>query len=56
VDHRYHLSGKELLYKCLRHEETHSTPWVPFAGVHAGKLMGYSGHEVLTDANKLFEG
>jgi uroporphyrinogen decarboxylase len=55
VDHRYHLSGKELLYKCLRHEETHSTPWVPFAGVHAGKLLGYSGHEVLTDANKLFE-
>jgi uroporphyrinogen decarboxylase len=55
MDHGYHLSGKDLLFKTLRHEETSFTPWVPFAGVHAGKLKGYSGLEVLTDANKLFE-
>lgn len=55
MDHGYHLSGKDLLFKTLRHEETPFTPWVPFAGVHAGKLKGYSGLEVLTDANKLFE-
>jgi len=55
MDHEYHLSGKDLLFKSLRHEETPFIPWVPFAGVHAGKLKGYSGLEVLTDANKLFE-
>lgn len=46
---------KELLFKTLRHEETASTPWVPFAGVHAGKLVGYDATEVLTDADKCFK-
>ena len=49
------LSGKELVFKTLRHEETGVTPWVPFAGVHAGKLTGYSAREVLTDRDKLLE-
>ncbi|MEG0693145.1 MAG: uroporphyrinogen decarboxylase family protein, partial [Oscillospiraceae bacterium] len=39
----------------LRHEETTTVPWVPFAGVHAGKLVGYDATEVLTDGDKLFE-
>jgi uroporphyrinogen decarboxylase len=39
----------------LRHEQVDAVPWVPFAGVHAGKLKGYSAQEVLTDADKLFE-
>ncbi|SHJ33781.1 uroporphyrinogen decarboxylase family protein [Parasporobacterium paucivorans] len=48
--------GKELLMKVLNHEDTGGQlPWVPFAGVHAGKLKGYSGKEVLTDASKLIE-
>ena len=55
MDHGQHLNGKDLLFKTFRHEETPSIPWVPFAGVHAGKLKGFSGLEVLTDANKLFE-
>jgi uroporphyrinogen decarboxylase len=28
---------------------------VPFAGVHAGKLVGYTGQEVLTDGEKLLQ-
>ncbi|MEI8132176.1 MAG: uroporphyrinogen decarboxylase family protein [Leptolinea sp.] len=49
------LSGKELLLGVLRHENMPAIPWVPFAGVHAGKLKGYTAQEVLTDANKLLE-
>ena len=49
------MSGKELLFSVLRHEETDSVPWVPFAGVHAGKLKGYTAREVLTDPDKLLE-
>ena len=47
--------GKELLLKVLRHEETNEVPWVPFAGVHAGKLKGYTASEVLKEPDKLFE-
>ncbi len=49
------LSGKELLFATLRHESVPAIPWVPFAGVHAGKLRGYSATEVLQDAHKLVE-
>src|SRR5512133_701970 len=52
---RSNLNGKEILLKTLRHETTGTIPWVPFAGVHAGKLKGYSAREVLTDPDKLFE-
>jgi uroporphyrinogen decarboxylase len=47
--------GKELIFQTLRHEKTERAPWVPFAGVHAGKLKGYTAEEVLTDGNKLYE-
>lgn len=48
--------GKELLMKVLNHEDTNGQiPWVPFAGVHAAKLKGYTGSEILTDADKLVE-
>ena len=40
--------SKELLFKVLRHEKTDEIPWVPFAGVHAGLLKGYSAKEVFT--------
>ena len=48
------MNPKELLIKTLRHEEINSVPWVPFAGVHAGKLLGYNAEEVLKDGDKLF--
>lgn len=48
--------SKEFLFKALQHENTYGqAPWVPFAGVHAGKLKGYSAEEVLKDGDKLFE-
>lgn len=48
--------GKELIYKTLRdHELTDSIPWVPFAGVHAGQLKGYTATEMLTDSDKIVE-
>jgi uroporphyrinogen decarboxylase len=49
------MQPKEILFKTLRHETTGIVPWVPFAGVHAGKLKGYNATEVLTDENKLVE-
>jgi uroporphyrinogen decarboxylase len=45
--------GKSLLLSALRHEPITAVPWVPFAGVHAGKLKGYNAQEVLTDGDKL---
>ncbi|HAN20072.1 MAG: uroporphyrinogen decarboxylase [Clostridiales bacterium GWF2_36_10] len=49
------LTPKQILHKVLSHELTDQIPWVPFAGVHAGKLFGYTSSEVLTDADKLFK-
>lgn len=46
---------KELLLSILRHEDVERPAWVPFAGVHAGKLKGYTAKEVLTDEKKLLE-
>lgn len=48
------MTGKELLLRTLRHEQLEAIPWVPFAGIHAGKLTGYTAREVLSDADKLF--
>lgn len=45
--------GKDLLLKTLRHEKTDQVPWVPFAGIHAGKLKGYTAEEILKDEDKL---
>lgn len=47
--------GKELIIKTLRHEKVDEVPWVPFSGVHAGFLKGYTAREVLTDGDKLFD-
>ncbi|HKM28111.1 MAG TPA: uroporphyrinogen decarboxylase family protein, partial [Anaerovoracaceae bacterium] len=47
--------GKDLIFKTLKHESTSEIPWVPFAGVHVGKLKGYTAEEVLRDEDKLVE-
>lgn len=47
--------GKELIFKTLRHEEVKDIPWVPFSGVHVGKLKGYTAEEVLRNEDKLVE-
>lgn len=49
-------TGKELLIRTFKHERgLPRVPWVPFAGVHVGKLKGYSAIEVLTNGEKLLE-
>lgn len=48
-------NGKELIFKAMKHEPVEQVPWVPFAGVHAGFLKGYTAKEVLTDVDKLLE-
>ena len=47
--------GKELIFKTMRHEPTERVPWVPFAGIHSGKLKGYTAEEILQDGQKLYE-
>ena len=49
------MTGKEKVLAVLNKEKIDSIPWLPFAGVHAGKLKGYSAREVSTDAAKLIE-
>ena len=48
-------NSKNLLLDTLRHKPTQGVPWVPFAGVHAGKLKGHTARTVLTDKDKLLE-
>lgn len=48
-------TGKERILKVLNQQKTDCVPWVPFAGVHAGKLVGYNAEEVYKDADKCFE-
>ncbi len=40
------MTGKERVYAVFRHEQADAVPWVPFAGVHAGKLIGADAQEV----------
>jgi uroporphyrinogen decarboxylase len=55
MSHQRQLTGKELLLGTLRHQQMPGVPWVPFAGVHAGKLAGYTARDVLTHEAKLLE-
>nr|MDO8088529.1 uroporphyrinogen decarboxylase family protein [Candidatus Sigynarchaeum springense] len=50
-----HMTGKQRILATFDHEPTDHVPWVPFAGVHAGKLKGYTATELLTDKDKLVE-
>lgn len=47
------MTGKERINKVLKKEKTDKIPWVPFAGVHAGKLTGTNAQELLQNADKL---
>jgi len=49
------LTQKNILFSTLRHEQTDTIAWVPFAGVHAGKLTGKNAIEILTEEEALFQ-
>jgi uroporphyrinogen decarboxylase len=48
-------NGKHLLQDVLNLNSPNAIPWVPFAGVHAGKLTGYTAREILNDGEKLLQ-
>lgn len=47
--------SKEILFKTLSHQKADRPAWVPFSGIHSGKLKNYTAKEVLLDGDKLFE-
>jgi uroporphyrinogen decarboxylase len=49
------MTGKERIYAVMKNNYPDTVPWVPFAGVHAGKLKGYTAREVSTEGTKLLE-
>lgn len=49
------MQSKERVFKTLRKEPVDRVPWVPFAGIHAGSLKGYTAKEILQDGDKLYE-
>lgn len=50
------MTGKELVKKAFRLEETERTPWVPFVGSHGGSLIGKSADEYLKSADSILAG
>ncbi len=49
------MSDKKVLLDVLSRRKNSALPWVPFAGVHAGKLIGKDARAVLTEEDTLFE-
>ncbi len=49
------MPNKQVLIDVLQHKPTDQIPWVPFSGVHSGKLVGYNAREVLQDGDKLLQ-
>ena len=47
--------GKQLLFDILQHKKVDRPAWVPFAGIHAGKLTGATAIQVLKDEDKLYD-
>lgn len=50
------MTGKELLLSALRGEMTERPAWVPYVGVHGGKLIGKRADEYLQSADLIVEG
>lgn len=47
------MTGKERILATFAHKTADTVPWVPFAGVHAGKLIGENARTVYTDQSVL---
>lgn len=50
------MTGKDLLLAGLRGETTPRTPWVPFVGVHGGKLVGATAEAYLRNSDLIVSG
>jgi len=51
-----HATGKDLLLKAIRGEETERPAWVPFVGCHGGFLVGKSATEYLRSTDLIVAG
>lgn len=49
------MTGKELLFSALRNEKTPRPAWVPFVGVHGGKMLGISAEQYLRRVDRIIE-
>ena len=50
------MTGKELVTQAIHLEKTPRTPWVPFVGVHGGKLLGLDATTYLRSGDHIFNG
>jgi uroporphyrinogen decarboxylase len=50
------MLGRELVRRALRRDPVPRIPWVPFAGVHAGSLIGVPADRYLRSADHLVDG
>lgn len=50
------VTGKELLLAAIRNHATPRTPWIPFVGVHGGKITGVGAAEYLQSADLITRG
>ena len=50
------MTGKELVKKAFRLEETERIPWVPFVGAHGGSLIGKTAEEYLKSSELVVAG
>ncbi|MEG2213421.1 MAG: uroporphyrinogen decarboxylase family protein [Clostridiales bacterium] len=48
------MERKDILLEVYRHHDTPRVPWVPYAGIHAAKLIGVTAKEILLDEEKCF--
>ena len=50
------MTGKELIKKAFKLEETERIPWVPFVGCHGGHLIGKNAEEYLKSSENIIAG
>jgi len=50
------MNGLSILEKAFKLEETERVPWVPFVGVHGGKLIGVDAESYLKSSKNLVDG
>lgn len=50
------MNGFKLLEQAFRLKETERTPWVPFVGVHGGKLINIDAESYLKSSRNIVEG
>lgn len=50
------MNSKQLVIDALLNKEVERTPWVPFVGCHAAKLIGVTAEEYFKDSSNIIKG